>query len=1096
MDNCDLEKLCISSGTLQPVFNPAVTEYKMTVESSISMVTVDVLTSDSAASYTVRSGDGSSTLKVTEGLNKIEIEVVAEDGTLKTYSVDITKLSAKSAQLANLTLEGDIPLQPVFSPQIYEYTSDVAFHCTDVTLLPKVPDKNMKLSINGGDASQPVTLNVGDTVVEILVTSADESNSQMYTMVVTRGLIPMAVTFTDRKKQLEYECPVSLAAFYRPVSINHSMPKHIFSRPYVEMLARRSKVDPLSDRPLRNSWRVAELYLDKKMSSELIKCYFTYRGCDGVMKLCELGSHYLDCRHKPKGQLVVKDVTETSWYKEHVASSNYTEIKTKHILEVRKWENRLQKMSVVDDVEKLYSLAQEQLHEYRRRLPKPGDVLQYEADELALHSLEEAAVYCASAIKISSKDARLHFLLGVIFEEQYKATEMYNLRKKADRDSDEFSDAKRASRQDEILAVCKRHGFQCAPAVENQLQALDKEYHKLKVQGLSSKADYVQMLYIWLSKKISKDSSVTVQDEESCIHWALMKYLDASSLRPDSWEYNLHVGRLLLLQGRRSEALQHLQKGLALRPLHPALRFFTGLALLQQEHRASDDTEKEAALFLHQGLEHFISQRCSRSWVEPDQSDPLCSQSTQFLRGLLTLAELQQRDVLSEKAMSAEQIYHTVAVLTAQSVSQCSCHGEVSRQLEWVLLDAHFALLQRLIRPGGCQSKTSVENQSLVAKRCQALTALIRLSSIAPCQELLDMQEKTCQVAVMTMPRDSHALCLLGLAQLAQYDNNPESDSLTAALLDSRLSFQASIELEGQTRCGVPPQQLSKQKWWQDWLQAENVSHQSTSTASKSKGTSERRGAKQSQGGSGQGRAAPNTTRASAPSRGGKTQRPPAKTPAVRGRPGAAAKPCNSGTKASLLHHSSSKQDPGPHRVQSAAEDSDEAAAASNSISVSGVVNRRSHVSRLGLARALSRSADTRDQAKQLYREVISMAPEVHDAYIELVQLLEPSDPLAAVDVYCSFPLKAVAEQSVDDAFITGEIARMLMVLELYDHPQLGPSLAAHGKVMGLSCIEKYIDILEGKSMTQLLKSIYTTINDRPEDDQELQEFFKFKCWI
>lgn len=44
---------------------------------------------------------------------------------------------------------------------------------------------------------------------------------QVYTVLVTRELFPMAVTFTDEKQQLDYECPVSLTAFYRPVSINH-----------------------------------------------------------------------------------------------------------------------------------------------------------------------------------------------------------------------------------------------------------------------------------------------------------------------------------------------------------------------------------------------------------------------------------------------------------------------------------------------------------------------------------------------------------------------------------------------------------------------------------------------------------------------------------------------------------------------------------------------------------------------------------------------------------------------------------------------------------------------------------------------------------
>lgn len=152
-----------------------------------------------------------------------------------------------------------------------------------------------------------------------------------------------------------------------------------------------------------------------------------------------------------------------------------------------------------------------------------------------------------------------------------------------------------------------------------------------------------------------QDGSAAVRDEESNIHRALMKYLDAWSLVPNSWEFNLQVGRLLLLQGRSQEALQHLQSGLVQEPLHItlrlqcihydlsicnihdnsqltmikasfasitspsflffSLRFFTGLALLQQEQKASEGTEKEAALFLQQGLEHLISQRCSKRFV-------------------------------------------------------------------------------------------------------------------------------------------------------------------------------------------------------------------------------------------------------------------------------------------------------------------------------------------------------------------------------------------------------------------------------------------------------------------------------------------------
>lgn len=63
----------------------------------------------------------------------------------------------------------------------------------------------------------------------------------------------------------------------------------------------------------------------------------------------------------------------------------------------------------------------------------------------------------------------------------------------------------------------------------------------------------------------------------------------------------------------------------------------------------------------------------------------------------------------------------------------------------------------------------------------------------------------------MTKPRDSHALCLLGLAQLAQYESNPNSDRSKVAIADACLSFQASIELENRSQSGEPPEQLSSE---------------------------------------------------------------------------------------------------------------------------------------------------------------------------------------------------------------------------------------------------------------------------------------------
>lgn len=63
MDNCDLEKLSVSGGKLHPPFKPEVTDYKMTVESRVNQVTLDLLTSDCGASYSIVSHNNNNALQ-------------------------------------------------------------------------------------------------------------------------------------------------------------------------------------------------------------------------------------------------------------------------------------------------------------------------------------------------------------------------------------------------------------------------------------------------------------------------------------------------------------------------------------------------------------------------------------------------------------------------------------------------------------------------------------------------------------------------------------------------------------------------------------------------------------------------------------------------------------------------------------------------------------------------------------------------------------------------------------------------------------------------------------------------------------------------
>ena len=76
------------------------------------------------------------------------------------------------------------------------------------------------------------------------------------------------------------------------------------------------------------------------------------------------------------------------------------------------------------------------------------------------------------------------------------------------------------------------------------------------------------------------------------------------------------------------------------------------------------------------------------------------------------------------------------------------------------------------------------------------------------------------------------------------------------------------------------------------------------------------------------------------------------------------------------------------------------------------------------------------------------MLLQVHDAYIELAEMLVKTDPLGAVDVYCKFPVPE--KPSFDDAYIFGDIVRLLIKAEKYDDPRLCPNMITYGRILGL----------------------------------------------
>ena len=425
------------------------------------------------------------------------------------------------------------------------------------------------------------------------------------------------------------------------------------------------------------------------------------------------------------------------------------------------------------------------------------------------------------------------------------------------------------------------------------------------------------------------------------------------------------------------------------------------------------------------------------------------------------------------------------------------------------------------------------------------LAAVIRQYSYGTHSSHTSMQ--VFQLGVQLQPSSSDALCHLGNGQLMQYDATNEEHWL----VNAERSFRASIDMEGKAIIAtLIPEQLAAQDWWKKQKAATASQGKPAEAKKPTTGTSSQKqaastsAAKQTTGAAARGK--PGQPARAQPSGGGGGGKTAAKPVTSRGPTGLAARkttgsgpaasrqtsgPAKAGQKGGAAATGNMKgaatasgggksvatlgelksgvvkkpsnggggggTTPSTSTTSTAPETkTDISKTAAVTEAGKAEVNKKSYQPRLGLARTLAKTSDQKkhEESHGFYREVIAMAPQVHDAYIELGEMLAKTDPVAAVDVYAKFPFND--PPTFDDAFLHGEIVRLLMKGESYDNPHLCTSLIAMGKALGIGVLEKQVSILENKFQSKLLKQVYAGVHGKPIDDPELQAFFKFKCWL
>ena len=172
-------------------FKSGTTTYNVEVENNVTEVTVYAKAQDSKAKI---SGTGKKTLE--EGKNALNVVVTAENGTTKTYTINVTRKASDENKeekpkeetteqkeeikevkgLSELKIAG-IEMTPKFNPEVFSYTVNYVGNDTKLNITTKTGDASATVEITGNE-----DLVEGDNLINILVTDKD---GKVYTYQVT-----------------------------------------------------------------------------------------------------------------------------------------------------------------------------------------------------------------------------------------------------------------------------------------------------------------------------------------------------------------------------------------------------------------------------------------------------------------------------------------------------------------------------------------------------------------------------------------------------------------------------------------------------------------------------------------------------------------------------------------------------------------------------------------------------------------------------------------------------------------------------------------------------------------------------------------------
>jgi hypothetical protein len=210
-NDATLNNLTVSSGTLP--FDANTTGYMVSIANDVTLI--DVIGTASHPAAMVSGNVSGKALDV--GNNTVSITVVAEDGTVRTYTVTLVRAASSDAALSDLTVS-DGTLSPAFDADTTSYTVNVANRVSLINVTGVASHANATVSGNVID----MPLEVGANVVDITVT-AENGSTNTYTVTIIRAeetetdLVAITVNgddvSIDDDNTIEYAAPCGETSF-------------------------------------------------------------------------------------------------------------------------------------------------------------------------------------------------------------------------------------------------------------------------------------------------------------------------------------------------------------------------------------------------------------------------------------------------------------------------------------------------------------------------------------------------------------------------------------------------------------------------------------------------------------------------------------------------------------------------------------------------------------------------------------------------------------------------------------------------------------------------------------------------------------------